>query len=375
VSEQSGQRLNVLLLDGESIHSLNVAASLSREPGLRLYAMSARKWPLSRTSLKIRAVIFCPARDDRAMIDVLRKVVDQYKIQIVVGCDTPGITFLSRNSAAIRSFVFHASVPAPEQLTMANDKWRTAVELERHQIPLPRTMLLGPAAAEIGFPMLIKRRSGEGGYGIVKINEQRELDSALARIGKRREDYIVQSFIAGSNIDCSVLCRNGKILASTVQRPIRENYAAFTPCVENTIELIPDVLAVVEKLMGMLKWNGVANVDLRRAENGKIMVLEINARYWATLLASVVSGVNFPYLAVLDAQGKNFAVPEYAKRDCYGFDRWIKRRKEWMILSIPPLIRIKLFDPFPWILMRLIRVVLGLHQTRRAEMSGVEHRS
>ena len=71
-------------------------------------------------------------------------------------------------------------------------------------------------------------------------------------------------------------------------------------------------LGVVQQLMRELKWTGVAHVDLRydvHADHPR--VIEINARYWRSLLGSLVAGVNFPYLACRTALGEVFPVPEY----------------------------------------------------------------
>lgn len=45
-----------------------------------------------------------------------------------------------------------------------------------------------------------------------------------------------------------------------------------------------------------------------------VNLIEINCRYWGSLLASLAAGVNFPYLACRMALGHQFDVPSYAKR-------------------------------------------------------------
>jgi len=46
-----------------------------------------------------------------------------------------------------------------------------------------------------------------------------------------------------------------------------------------------------------LNYQGVACIDLRRSTTGKVYLLEINARYWGSMMASLTkAGVNFPLL-------------------------------------------------------------------------------
>jgi predicted ATP-grasp superfamily ATP-dependent carboligase len=55
---------------------------------------------------------------------------------------------------------------------------------------------------------------------------------------------------------------------------------------------------VAKKLIHELGWSGVANIDMRFDARHKIpMVLELNGRYWRSLLGSLNAGVNFPLLA------------------------------------------------------------------------------
>ena len=57
-------------------------------------------------------------------------------------------------------------------------------------------------------------------------------------------------------------------------------------------------MTVANKLVHELGWSGVANIDMRYDARHKIpMVLELNGRYWFSLLGSLNAGVNFPLLA------------------------------------------------------------------------------
>lgn len=72
------------------------------------------------------------------------------------------------------------------------------------------------------------------------------------------------------------------------------------------IEFVNDeaVFAVTSRLMSELKWSGVAHIDLRYdRRDGKVKVLEINARYWSSILGSLAAGMNFPLLSCQSAMG------------------------------------------------------------------------
>lgn len=61
-----------------------------------------------------------------------------------------------------------------------------------------------------------------------------------------------------------------------------------------------------------LDWSGVANFDLLvDLERDEVLVLEMNPRYWRSLLGSLVAGVNFPALSCLLSEGTSFMKPEY----------------------------------------------------------------
>jgi D-aspartate ligase len=106
-----------------------------------------------------------------------------------------------------------------------------------------------------------------------------------------------------------VLCREGKILAHTIQFSARSRKNPFI--VDDAIRFAPHdgAFALIERTMAALHWNDVAHLDMREDErDGRIYIVDFNPRYWATLLGSLTAGVNFPYLACLTALGIEFPV-------------------------------------------------------------------
>ena len=109
----------------------------------------------------------------------------------------------------------------------------------------------------------------------------------------------------------------------------------------------PQVLAVAQRLVAELGWSGIANIDFRVDEAGQPHVLEINGRYWATLLGSTLAGVNFPDLVCRRALGEEVDRPPVAAGTFMQARRWLAElsrgrwRSGWTSLSL------LLTDPLP----------------------------
>jgi len=69
------------------------------------------------------------------------------------------------------------------------------------------------------------------------------------------------------------------------------------------------VISEVRKVMRKFNWHGVANIDIRRDHRTKkIYILEINGRYWGSVIGSLTrAGLNFPDIAANYALG--FRIP------------------------------------------------------------------
>jgi hypothetical protein len=95
-----------------------------------------------------------------------------------------------------------------------------------------------------------------------------------------------------------VLCREGRILAATAQHAITASLTPFGSPIGIEFGDDPPAMNIAERLIRELGWSGVANIDMRFDALREIpLVLEINGRYWFSLLGSLNAGINFPLLA------------------------------------------------------------------------------
>ncbi len=108
--------------------------------------------------------------------------------------------------------------------------------------------------------------------------------------------------------------------------------------------------------MKALNWNEVACVDMRRdQETQKVFVLEINGRFWASVVPSFIkAGVNFPLILLKLSLGEKQSIPKMkpAKQVCLK-DYLVSTAKFGGLKFSDTKYQSYLYDPFA----RLIQVI------------------
>jgi predicted ATP-grasp superfamily ATP-dependent carboligase len=181
--------------------------------------------------------------------------------------------------------------------------------LANHGLPQPLSVVLAPGESAVGkfsalkFPVLAKPPLARGGSGIRRFENAKELEAFIADRGKEQH-WVVQEFIQGSDLCVNVLCKDGQIIASTVQHAIVPSAEEYAPSAGFEFRSDPAALDVARTVVEKLGWSGIANFDMRfDAQRNTNLVLEINGRYWLSMLGSLHAGVNFPLLACEAAFG------------------------------------------------------------------------
>src|ERR1035437_6650430 len=352
--------ISVLIPDGESEIALPVLRCLGEMKNVRAYILSNDPWVRVRFSRHTYQFFNYPNEDgDEKKLAIINDILKNKKIDIILPIDEPAIRLLSVHKEMLSQQTSFVHLPLTDTFDVASNKWLLAEWLVRNRIPHPPTLLyrgndsFDKEISEFSFPVLIKPVRGSGGTGIKYFEDRSALDLYF-KDHSENGDYIVQSFIRGYDIDCSVLCNDGEIMASTIQKKI-VNSLSFRPSGSVDFFYDSNTYNVVKEVVNKLNWSGIVHFDLRYDDrDGEVKLIEMNPRYWASILGSLAAGVNFPYLACLSGLKRDIPDVKAHPIRIVDADAALKLlfrglfRKDKNIQDFDKLIfKISLKDPFP----------------------------
>ena len=315
-------QFSVLIPDGESKYLMLVLNCLSLVKGIKVHLMSNdKKYTALRYSNRVCSYSYYPiTTDDSLWISNINKELTKYKIDILMPIFNKGTQALNMNKNLLKKECILVPLPPLDSLNTALDKWSLAKHMKDHMINGPHSINLKPEEFQhidelnFSFPCLIKPTVNTGGgIGILKINSKEEL---IKYINNKNpvHSILLQEYINGFDLGCNVLCSQGQILATTIQKGNLYNNIPYSPQIGLQFIKEDKALELAKKLMKSLNWSGVANIDMiYDQDRDLVQILEINPRYWLTIDASAIAGVNFPYLYCLNALNVNFEIPAYSE--------------------------------------------------------------
>jgi D-aspartate ligase len=296
-------RLSVLIPDVDAWAGLMVARCLAASGRIVVHGFAGRAAPVLRHSHRFASFKEHNGRFEvDAWLSEIGDIVGELGIDVV----------LPISHIATRTLIEHRHKlgwanklpPAPDlsAFDRATNKASLADFLAVHGLPHPRTVAvttgvpidIDPSALD--FPVVAKPSHMSAGDGVGLCDSPDELAGYLAKEvpGQR---WVVQSFIDGYDLAVNTLCRDGRILAATVQHTLNTPANPFRAATGIEIKDDPPALQLAERLLQALGWSGVASIDMRfDTRRQALVILEVNGRYWNSLLGSLNAGVNFPLL-------------------------------------------------------------------------------
>jgi predicted ATP-grasp superfamily ATP-dependent carboligase len=308
--------MRVLIVDAESTFALPVARCLGQRPSVKVFGLSSRPSTSVRFSRYVsRTFIRSPAGDS----DIAARICEcgfDVRADVLLAADEWVVAILHQHRERFASSFAVAPLPPAPLLDIVSSKATLASLLQQHGIAHPRTVVIAgrhdalAPCASLPFPVLVKPARYRGGSGIALVHDFGLLTAHVAARSQESFPLVVQEYLDGDDYCCNLLCRDGEVLAYTVQKTRMRHGSRFSPGAMIEFVEHAGVLRTAHQFAEATRWSGVANIDLRVAE-GQAALLEVNPRFWGTLLGSLHAGVNFPYLTCLAGLGTSFPLPRY----------------------------------------------------------------
>lgn len=341
-------------------------------------------------------------RHDEKLADrLVRYGQSQPEPPVLLYCSDEPMLFVSRfrdNLAQAFRFV----VPDRSLVETLADKARFLSLATELSLPVPPTSLLMPTSEQLrsdspnlALPVVIKptRRDRRWSHidgtnaKAVRIESARELRALWPRLASVGETVIAQEYVDGSESRVEsyhvYVDRRGEVAGEFTGRKIRTlpKECGYTTAL--TITDQPDVVQLGRELVRMLGLQGVAKFDFKRAPDGTLYLLEVNARFSLWHHAGAIAGVNLPAMVYADLTGRARPVQQrrYGVEWCHPKDllaareagvtlrrwlRWVSRCEAKAFWAWD--------DPMPFVLAVASRIRNnGFNWTQRARRYAQEH--
>src|SRR5216683_2735990 len=235
-----------VLITGVGGPAGRAGASYFANKGYRVVGTDVREVASPATDFR-----FVPAARDPRFVAVLLAMAVREKAALVVSTVTEELPVVARMRTALRERGIAFCISDPSGVDVANDKLRTAEDLDR------------------------------GGRGVVVHHGADDLACASP------EEVVWQEFLSGEEYDLNLFVeRDGSVPAAVVLRKtgLKDGLVGNALGVERVER--PDVAGVGMRAARSLGLEGPIDMDIRLSADGSPAVLEVNARLGANVLSA-----------------------------------------------------------------------------------------
>jgi predicted ATP-grasp superfamily ATP-dependent carboligase len=306
---------NILLFGSSSKLSLNILYCL-KETAFNVHYLSNN--PKNAAQYSKLVASYRLSNESSWQLDEVVNTIIAHQIDMLMPVGEAEVLFIEEHQTELEKYCRCQWVTPSADFNIAINKHQLAGELQKIGVAVPLHVNVTceediiAFTRNTGFPVLIKPTRSSFGWGIRKFNTLEKLLAHFNTNNLYQQEYILQQFIVGSDINCNVISEKGEVICHTIQEsPVRYG-VNFSP--HDTIQFGPDevVIGEVRKVMARFHWHGVANIDIRRDhQTKKIYILEINGRYWGSVIGSLIrAGLNFPDILAHYALGERITIPD-----------------------------------------------------------------
>ncbi|MDP3909801.1 MAG: ATP-grasp domain-containing protein, partial [Gemmatimonadales bacterium] len=256
--------------------------------------------------------------------------------------DDRGLLLVSRHRDRLRE-AFRFVVPEAGLVEQLVDKAQFQALAARLHLPVPAGRILHPAEEPLPadfplrFPLALKpvRKATAGwdpvggGGKATAVASLAELRALWPRLAAANLALIAQELIPGPETRIEsyhvYVDARGAIVGEFLGRKIRTWPAAYGDSTALETTDAADVLALGRELVKTLGLRGVAKLDFKRGDDGRLHLLEVNPRFNLWHHLGAVAGVNLPALVFADLTGRPRPAPAVARAGV----RWCKPWKDF----------------------------------------------
>jgi len=250
-----------------------------------------------------------PYTEQDKFIDYLASNLESLSVRYLLPMTDITVELTLKNKSRLKDVTI--LLPDYDSYMSVSDKYQLLEMSLIKEIPIPKTLFmknldeLMQNIDNINYPVVINPNRSivvmDGNHYKTTVKYANSKDEILNILKKYpwfgETKILVQEYIEGHGEGLFVLCKDGEITHYFSHKRLREKPpSGGVSVLSESIETRDEMLEIAEKIFGLIKWNGVAMVEFKVAENNQPYLMEVNGRFWGSLQLAIDSGIDFPFL-------------------------------------------------------------------------------
>ena len=231
-----------------------------------------------------------PPVQDKAYIEILLEIVNQYHISLLVPTIDPELLKLAENRKRFAQYGCMALVSSPDLVRITRDKWLMITQFSAMGFDVPKTWLPDTIClTELPQELFVKPRYGSASQHTYRVSRDRVFD-ILALV----PNPIIQEYLRGPELTVDAfLDFSGRPIHYVVRRRIKTIGGESVEGVTLSPGMFHDYL--VNVLLAIGKLGGIGPVTLQFfLEKRGLVLSEINPRFGGGFPLAWFAGARYP---------------------------------------------------------------------------------
>ncbi len=276
--------MRVLLGDISSYKAIVVAKFLKENyPNIEIHTFDSRGFTRYVRTKYSDVHHIVKSDDTKSYIELIEK----YKIEHFIPVINENIKSILKNRERFKeSLDYLGSYEIFEKL---NNKKLLMLLAQKLDIKIPKTY---KSIDEANYPCVVKPTDLSSSKGVIYIETQEDLERAKQKY-RGVKDLIVQEYVEGEGVGCSMYVKDGNIVTSYGHRRLAENPISGGSSVYRESFEDSRMQSVAKKILEHWRWRGFAMFEFKLTANSELYLIEVNPRIWGSINQGLQNGVNY----------------------------------------------------------------------------------
>jgi carbamoyl-phosphate synthase large subunit len=235
-------------------------------------------------------------------LESIKSVCDKNEIDLIV----PGVDEeLMQFDSFLNKDVTEVFLPNKDFVRIMLDKYACAKAIKSTGLNGPKTFTVG-RASEIGFPLIVKPKTGRGSRGVRIVNSLKELNAYKILYPTNEEDFIVQELAIGTEYTVLVSANKKGQLNAIIPVKVDQKIGIT---IQAKIDMNNLIIEYAKKFHSHYRTSGIYNIQCILTQSGVVYPFEINPRISTTFCLSVAAGFDPFELYFNETSGEELFTP------------------------------------------------------------------